>query len=239
MDSHTIFVYHSCPAASASTTNQKGIVDVGYGQCLRRLGVLEGACMACVVQSYTVHGSGVVLECVWCCLLLQALQVVWLEGRRLLTLLNSFFSIAAADRYQQAPRASAAAAGASGQHCAQQLGASGASAGTGWALSAVDAAAAATEVAAMLASYLQSFKQASDQSASGPGPHQQQQQRRRRLQQEEEEEEEEEDEDSEGAGGSCCFLLVENLVGPHGAVNYMNRVHQQACINPGRKAATK
>lgn len=124
---------------------------------------------------------------------------MWLEGRRLLKLLNDFYLTATADA---AAVDGPTAAGTAGPR-----------------LSVVDGVAAATEVAAMLASYLQNFLDtagASSSSSSGRQSHRQQQQ-----------------------GLSCCILLAENLVGPHGAINYMSKVQQQACLNPGRQPATK
>jgi hypothetical protein len=88
-------------------------------------------------------------------------------------------------------------------------------------LSVVDAVSAACEVAVLLSSYLQAFPDTSCPSEPQLPPEQQQQQQAGVL------------------GPSCCILLVENLVGPHGSVTYMNRVQQQACLNPGRRAATK
>jgi hypothetical protein len=142
-------------------------------------------------------------------LLLQGLRIVWMEGRRLLKLLNDFYLAATGDT--QPPAAAAAAADGprgAGTAAAQ--------------LSVVDGVAAATEVAAMLASFLQSFLDtagANSSSSSGSGQLSQQQQQQQ--------------------GVSCCVLLAENLVGPNGAVNYMGRVQQQACLNPGRQPATK
>ena len=153
--------------------------------------------------------------------LLQPLRVVWMEGRRLLKLLNGFFTLATCDLQPTTPQpvgSDAAAAGAGsnqGRSSQQGTAASGAAR-----LSAVDAAAAASEVAVMLSSYLQSFLQAADSNAPSSTLQQQQ-----------------------GPDGStdppCYILLAENVFGPHGAVNYMNRVHQQACLNPGRQAASR
>ena len=86
-------------------------------------------------------------------------------------------------------------------------------------LSVVDAVSAACEVAVLLSSYLQAFLDTACPSKLQL-PSQQQQQ-------------------PGVLGPSCCVLLVENLVGPHGSVTHMNRVQQQACLNPGRRAATK
>lgn len=129
----------------------------------------------------------------------QPLRIVWLEGRRLLTLLDGFFTQAAADVQPAAEQASPAAAAAAE-------------------LSVVDAAAAAAEVAAMLSSYLQSFM-------DGACTEQQQQQQQQGG--------------SVAAEPPCCILVAENVFGPHGAVTYMNRAQQQACLNPGRQAATR
>jgi hypothetical protein len=93
-------------------------------------------------------------------------------------------------------------------------------------LSVVDAVSAACEVAVLLSSYLQAFLDTACPSKPQlPSQHQQQQQQQQQQQ--------------SVSGPSCCILLVENLVGPHGSVTYMNRVQQQACLNPGRRAATK
>jgi hypothetical protein len=133
--------------------------------------------------------------------------VVWLEGRTLLRLLDSFFSTATAAAADPKTAAGSAASAAAGGSAAVDL-------------SMVDAVAAACEVAVLLSSYLQSFLDTACPSKPQL-PSQQQQQQPGVL------------------GPSCCILLVENLVGPHGSVTYMNRVQQQACLNPGRRAATK
>jgi hypothetical protein len=146
-----------------------------------------------------------------CCLLLQGLRIVWLEGRMLLKLLNGFYATVAAD--VQHDKAAAAAADGSA------VAAAGLAGGARTGLPVLQAVSAASEVAVLLASFLQSFLDSNSSSYGGSLQHQQQQQ--------------------EPGSSPCCILLPENLVGPHGAVNYMNRVQQQASLNPGRQAATK
>jgi hypothetical protein len=155
-----------------------------------------------------------------CFVLLQGLRIVWLEGRALLKLLNGFYATVTAD--VQDTKEAAAADG-----CAAAAGA-GVAGGARTGLPVLQAVSAATEVAVLLASFLQSFLDSSSSGSYGGSLQQQPQQQQRRQQLE-----------AEPGSSPCCILLPENLVGPHGAVNYINKVQQQASLNPGRQAATK
>jgi hypothetical protein len=104
------------------------------------------------------------------CVLLQGLRVVYLEGRCLLRLLHDFYHTATADA-QQSTAVAAAPAAAEAERLAAAAAAPAAAN-----LSVVEGVAAAEQVAAMLASFLQSFMDAAGSSGSAQQQQQQQQQ---------------------------------------------------------------